>query len=246
VHRLVLTNLDSTPVYLDYFIYDSVGPTLDAHVSDTPNQPGLGWTGPEVTQSPKKVSAGAIVGGVFGGIALALLLGALIYYYRRRRRQSIQFDHVSPTQTMRSTTGTGVTPFTPISASSPSPRHHRRPRKGEVVPAFASRPVDNGPLLHTEQLDGSEGSTITSTGYPLSTELSARDNFPSTSRRDRAQADVVPNLPRTTKQPFIPTGANLDLRRGTEGLIQHPRTSPSTNLDSSQPMSPPPAYHDLR
>ncbi|PVF92555.1 hypothetical protein CPB86DRAFT_744143 [Serendipita vermifera] len=237
VHRLVLTSFNSTPVYLDYFIYDSIGPPLDAHTIDDPNQPGTGPTGPQVS---RKTSAGAIAGGVLGGIALGVLLAALFYFYRRRRRKSMQFEPVPALQTMQSASGTGITPFTSTPASTPSPRR-RGQRKGEVVPPIAGGSSNSG--LIPDRTDDSHGSQITSTGYPPSSDLSTGDNFPSTSR---PQPGGLLNPPTTSKQPFTRTEAPLNLGGGVNNPMQQPIASPSINLDSGRVMSPPPAYSDLR
>jgi hypothetical protein len=239
VHQLVVTNLNSTPLYLDYFTYDSVGPPLDAHVvdppsaSNLPNQPGLGWTGDQ--NQAKKIPAGAIVGGVLGGTALLILIGALICYHRRRR----SLTHLDPDHLdyMRGIKGFVVRPFT----SPPDPstsRRRRRPTKGELAER-AGRAPENALMHHANRpMDEEEGSTISGSGYPPTLDLSERDN-PTGSQREQPQL-------RPMKNPATRTGGPRNTERDAGDLPHQSISSPIPNPSSSQLVSPPPAYHDIR
>ncbi|PVF92554.1 hypothetical protein CPB86DRAFT_177030 [Serendipita vermifera] len=234
VHRLVVTNLNSTPLYLDYFTYDSVGPPLDAHVVDPPtvsNQPGIGGTSNQNPIPTKKPATGAIVGGVLGGIALVLLIGALFYY--RRRRSIIQVGHFEPKMK-----GITVHPFTSLPNAS-APRRPRRPRKGEL--AVSAGLASENVLMHNASgRDDADGSIINGSGYPPILGPSEGEPIPLTSQRDQP---VFPAAARTAKTPAGRTSVPRNIEQVAE-VVSRPAPRPTTNPGSSQLISPPPAYHD--
>ncbi|PVF92552.1 hypothetical protein CPB86DRAFT_801918 [Serendipita vermifera] len=211
LHRLVITTLNPQPAYLDYIVYDS---SLDAN----------GTNEPSTDPTPRKSSTGAIVGGVVGGIAFILLLGALIYY--RRRKRSGQSEQPYSEQSIKNI---------PI-----SPFESEQPRGGEPVPRNEKHelpyvhPALNNRTMHPNEQNGdTDRSNVNSRDPPL-----MGDSASAAYREDRPQLSSSSRLEEQSPPSLVSRNPAQDI-----GGLQGQHRSPTGNTDVDDRMPPPPAYY---
>jgi hypothetical protein len=221
---LVITALNPQPAYLDYIVYESLNTSLDAGGIDQPV--------PEpINPAPKKSSTSAIVGGVLGGLAFLILVGALVYYLRRRR--PVQFERSDSEYSIK------VIPMSPFTIEPSHGGGQPAQRKG----MFDSHPVglaltSNGILQRDQHCDLTES-------IPDTCDPSAEDSAGTNDLRSQPLSSLQPSSTRLKRGSNLHSPVPRNSVRDIGGLPRQ-HASLVADITSNDLMPPPPAYYDTR
>jgi hypothetical protein len=231
-HELVVKNIDTTYVWLDYFIYNPGGTFQSPDVGE--------MDGPRVADKPP---VGTIVASVFGGVALLLLLGGLLYFQRRRRRALVdkeakEFSSEPFTQQPNSAT--------PLTSSQDLAAKGKKRTKGQQRVQTEAEPSVFSPISPTSEGDTSLGQSE----WPSQSSGSdTRSNVPLVPIHQRRGQ----GLPTTSRNPREKPQGQGQVQVGPDYFSSRPtRRQPTpgntdpTDTPWDHPISPPPAYHDYR
>lgn len=162
-HTLVVTNMGSGALWIDYVVYapsvSSSSKLASRTVTPTPSQtpgitPGTGLPG---SNSKSSIPIPAVVGCAIGALVLIVVLIFGVLYYRRRAKRVAGARLLGKENILDGKTMTQVSPHVPISnpirfsqisrrLANPSSMLSSRPLLGHILPVPMLHPVTGAPI----------------------------------------------------------------------------------------------------